>query len=327
MTEATLPKDVSLEAVGNAVRRIIRIIVDSGTSYVEIADTIQRRLGKPVSPDSIRKFVGRVEGGVHASETLLTLYDYIQATRTSFSPFVRECIVLHTDIFLTRDFSDSDGLRDVQPDQNKQLDWQKQIERKETYDFFVANAYRLFSRMLHVQPAESRRAAIQIEGVYAAFRASSRFTKDKRIVVSRVAIGVKHNDKEATEFRHMNANNLGDQRLSDGFIVALMGNVFMIGDVEFGHGLEMMMFRRPPAQEVKRLVGLTLTLDTNGYPVTTKIILVRMNSDPRAIEPDFRIGPDDVEQVVQEMSKLGVKDFKGQVLDHLAERAEALEGL
>lgn len=307
MNSIELPKNISTDVIGRAVRRILRMLLNSGKTYGDIAkDANSIRNGQTLSADNIRKFVERPGERVNVSATLEALYEYIVRAKGEFEPFIKECVVLHTDVFFERDFRPHE-------------EGTGRGGRSE-YDFFVTTAYRLLARMLNADLAFTKRNLSLLEGVYACFRASTSFDKSERIVVSKMLIGPKSRHEEIVEFEHRIVDRNGTPRNSDGFVITLGDNVILIGDIELGAGLEMFQIRRPFGPRLGNLSGLALTLDANGLPTATRVMLIKLTSDVgKDSDFNFITGPQNIHDTVADFQGMGI-DLKS-MLDRLPTRA------
>jgi len=309
MSDPRLPSQVPIEVVAVAVQRVIRLLVDSGISYAQIAQDFRRHFPNVEMPaENIRKFVQRARDRFVISDTLVHLYLFIQAAKSDFPPFVRENVILHMDVFFSK-AADPDLLTS---------------NADASYGFFVANAYRLLARMLHVDYDHARRTAVEIEGAYACFRPSTKYSKTDRLVVSFMTIGAKRGFPDVIEFNHHVANNLREERTSDGFVIGLGGNIYLIGDIEFGRGLEMIVLQRPATRQFTTIVGLSVTLDTNGAPTCSRLILCKQEveiEDYSKVRPI--LGPRRTDEIRDDFGDA----LTNRVLSLLADQAESISSI
>jgi hypothetical protein len=73
-------------------------------------------------------------------------------------------------------------------------------------------------------------------------------------------------------FDHEYKDSLGGIRKSSGTILTLMGNVYCIGKIASGFGLEILVFREP-IDHPKITQALIMSIDTKNQPVCARAVI------------------------------------------------------
>lgn len=255
-----------------AVRRIVQECLESGFTY----DRLAKESG--ASASSIKKFVARVPKSHRESETLRKLRAFIISDTLQFSTNVRYLILRYADLLV-----------DIPLNTEKKLEEQN----KNAYDLLVAQSYFLIYRVLNVHDIEIKRRCRRICGDFFGFRQS---VEEKRIVKSNIVVKQRNSFEYIFEFIHIEKDHLNNVKHTDGIVVPISNNFYMIGDIEKGEGLEIIVLKDPALSEVRTIRGFTISMDYRRQPFFARTLLTR-KSDETSVgsEPDF--GSFDVDEV------------------------------
>lgn len=268
------------------VRRLLRVAHQSGMSFLKLTETLRKHLEdnnidnfdlSKINEENIKKFVARTDHApIRSSNRLLKgLYDAIRHAKNDLPIFVRENIVLLSDLFL--DFQEIESTARNPTTAPATLNEEEAFLTDESdYNFLTAYTYRAICRMLDVRPDHVSQATVSLTGQFILIRPS---TKQGRVVLSRLEIREKRVGRvpaEVWEFIHETQDQHGYPRFTDGIVLALRSRVYLLGDIERGRGMDVLCLDINTASEHSPFIlGLLLSEDVQGKPITSKVIGVR----------------------------------------------------
>lgn len=255
----SIPENADLVKIAVACRAIIREMRKQGRSFEAIAQEITLQ-SAPVSVSALQTFLQRDEGTRvnKANETFRAVYNYIRKSRHTQSPAVRAKI---TELWhlLSGNSPESEYT-----DENQK-------------SFVNITTAGLFANWLHISGLEVLRVYTKLVGRYIMLRKSIR--DENLIVRSLVTIEFIENEKQygagALLATHKHYDVYMRPRVSKGFLLPVVRNIYFLMNVEDGEGLEFIALKEPVQSDFKRMLGFITTMNTDRKLLSSHVCLER----------------------------------------------------
>ena len=253
--------------------QIVRAIISSLYKHGESIESVARRAG--LSDIAVRQFLKRTPVRYRASNvTVKKLRELILKEQANLKGEAA---------FLFQSYAEllSAGSGSHHPDS---VPSEERLRADtEEYHTFAGVLYRSIGKLLGVEPLTYARTLVKMRGRYVCYRNA---TAKDYIVKSSLRIDLKPGFDDVWEFVHLQRDAFQDQRSTDGPVIALSRTLYLVGDMESGQGLEIIVLKEPLPRKFSRLRGFIITMDQNREVYSARICCLPLQA---GVEPEIGI--------------------------------------
>ncbi|MDF7777232.1 hypothetical protein P1X14_18375 [Sphingomonas sp. AOB5] len=138
-----------------------------------------------------------------------------------------------------------------------------------------AAIYSLLMKMLGVKGESLESASMKVFGrkEFYCFRnaVTSNFVVVSRIVFEDISSDPRY---PIWEFKHHFEDNDASHKETDGVALVMHNNIYLLGDIQRGEGLDLFLIREPLGSEAKFLLGALTSIDDYHQPFVANVVLV-----------------------------------------------------
>jgi len=265
-----LPATANHVEIYRICRQCIQQMHDHGSSYPKIAAEVTRYAdGAYIGGPSLKTFMAREESKRINSKnnTLAAIYNYLSNEFNNLEPEIKGIIQIKWHVFNPGALS-------------------KDSDEKQIKDNLCHTISRLFREWVNTSEKDISRIRSKISGEYIMLRKS--VIKQDMIVKSRIIIG-DDGDKDTISIKHIHMDRAGVLRVSEGFVMPIVRNVYCIMEVEGGEGLDILVLKDPIQQKFVRMYGFCGSMNLNRKLLWAKTFLERDNEIWRSAPARFNI--------------------------------------
>jgi hypothetical protein len=226
-------------------------------SYPRIAELINRYRGDyhQVAQTALKTFVLRGESSrVNANnKTLAAIYNYLVGQMPDLPAEVADIIRMNWGTLSPSDMSDASNEQNL----NRAL---------------CQATAKLFCQWLKSSESDLSKLRLKLGGKYVLIRKS---VTDQDLLVKSDLIIDASSDREVIKARHIHVDRTGVSRVSEGFVVPVVSNIYCILDVEDGQGLEIIALKEPIQQKWQRMYGFCWSMNFNRMIISAQVFLER----------------------------------------------------
>lgn len=158
--------------------------------------------------------------------------------------------------------------------------------KDDQYQRLVTFGYITVYKMLGVEATGFQSVSKTFNGKFLLVRNAS---IKNRFVTSAIEIRQRGNDR-IWEYFHTKVDGIGRVIRSDGIVIPIGQNLYLISDIENGRGIESLTIRIPDIETPSILEGFISTLDGYGNPFVTKCALITEATALSHVKDDVKEG-------------------------------------
>ncbi len=270
----SLPKNADYIEIARICRQCLRQMRKEKISYDQIIQRISSfakiERGTPVvlTLASLKTFVSRdsVKRLNSNNLTIELIYNYLTGRLDSLSPEIRAIIMSEWHIFRP---SSADSIEET-----------NSLSSQSTLQAISA----LFCKWIEVPDKEINRIQNKFSGRYIMLRRS--IHNSDTIIRSTIIFGI---EKEGgfIKMSHIHKDRANVDRISKGFVVPVVRNIYCLMNIENGEGIEIFALKEPIQQNFFTILGFHLSMNIDRKLISSRVFLERESTKWESVPARF----------------------------------------